>query len=132
MMIQITKDQALKLWKHNNIIMRNNRLGKFTEKFNCTNYDILNNQTLDFYINLNKKEKEIAYNIINKRMILATIGSIFFCFGFMNFAIYTNSFLNKNLIFFTILFIISSFFFIKATNKEEISNFINSLGEPNE
>ena len=93
MLIKITQEQALKLWKNNNIIMRNNKIGKTSEQVECNNYIISQNKDLDFYIDLNCNQEKEAITMINKRMFKGIISSLLFLFGFMNLAIYTNSYL---------------------------------------
>jgi exoribonuclease II len=129
MLIQINQDQALKLWKSHKIIIRSkSKINDVWEKSeNINNYKILAHKNDLFFVDLKREEKKIANRIIEKRMIIAIISSIIFCFGFMNFAIYTHSQLDKNLFLFTILFILSAFGFIRATDSEEINKFINNL-----
>ena len=127
MLIKISHEQALKLWKNNNIIMRNNTIGKTSEQVDCNNYIISQNKDLDFYIDLNCNQEKEAITMINKRMFKGIISSLLFLFGFMNLAIYTNSYLDKNLILCAILFISSVVFFQKAIDGKEINNFINNL-----
>ena len=129
MLIQISQDQALKLWKTHKVIIRSkSKINNVWEKSeNINNSNILAHKNETFFVDLKKEDKELANKIIEKRMIIAIISSIIFCFGFMNFAIYTNSYLDKNLLWFTSLFIIASIGFFRATNSEEINNFINNL-----
>lgn len=127
MLIKISQEQALKLWKNNNIVMRNNSIGQTSEKFNCNNNTISQNKDLDFYIDLNFKQKQLALKMINKRMIKGIISALFFLFGFMNFAIYTNTHLDKNLFLSAGLLIVSTIFFQKAIDSQEINNFIDNI-----
>lgn len=129
MMIQITKDQALKLWKKHSIIIRSRKkIGNVWEiTDNVNNSMILNHSEENFFIDLDQRNKEKAHSLIEKRMLIALFSSIIFCFAFMNFAIYTNSHKNFNFIMTLVLFSISFFGFVKASNSKDINNFIENL-----
>jgi len=129
MMIQITKDQALKLWKKYSIIIRSRKkVGNVWEiTDNVNNSMILNHSEENFFIDLDHKNKEKAHSLIEKRMLIALFSSIVFCFAFMNFAIYTNSHKNFNFIMTLVLFSIAFFGFVKASNSKDINNFIENL-----
>lgn len=131
MIIQISKNQALLLWKNNNIILRSKKkIITVSEKENANNNQISNHNGR-FFLELKGSKKEKALKLMNKRLIIGIISSLFFCFSFMNFAIYTNSKLDLNFYLTLALFSVSFFSFQKAIDSEEIDKFILNLKKEN-
>lgn len=126
MLIEINKNQAIKLCENYNVIIREGRFYSFKEYINVDRSKISYSRG-KYYLYASGQNKKELLKILNFGMINGVLSSIFFCMFFMNFAILTREFVEANFYLMIISFLISFHLFLKALSRKHIDNYINSL-----